>query len=183
MLVPRPARLLIAVLAVAIAGGCQQDAEESMSGLPIGHLYEDTASGAMIDLPANWRGRYRVAAGITRPVPGLQRELALRFVKADSAEAAATPMLVAYVFATDAWQSLPGGDSARSVFGEVVGRDDERALVVRRATENPFAAGTADALAYDSLMVALFQRPLRTAMRPPGTTVPSGPGAPATSSP
>lgn len=182
MSVPRPARLALLTLMLALAG-CDKDADAPMNGLPIGHLYEDTTSGAMVDLPANWRGRYRVATGITRQVPGLQREFALRFVKADSTEAATAPMLVAYVFTASEWDAMAGGDSARALFGEVAGRDQGRALVVKRATENPFASGTSDALAYDSLMVALFQRPLRTAMRPPGTTTPSGPGAPATSSP
>ncbi len=182
MPVARLARFLIA-LPIMVTLACRGDADDAMSGMPIGHLYEDTASGAMIDLPANWRGRYHVAAGVTTPMPGLEREIALRFVKADSTEAAAAPMLVAFVFRTDAWEAMPGGDTARAHFGELVGRNDARALVVRRAAENPFAAGTADALAYDSLMVALFQRPLRTAMRPAGTTSPSGPASPATSSP
>lgn len=180
MPVRRPASLLIVSLVLVLAA-CEKDAEDAMSGVPIGHLYEDSTSGAMIDLPANWRGRYHVAIAITRPVPGLQRELALRFVRADSTEAAAAPMLVAYIFSTPEWDAM--GDTARAQFGEVAGRDEARALIVRRASENPFAAGTADALAYDSLMVALFQRPLRTAMRPPGTSASNGPGAPATSSP
>lgn len=170
---------LVAVSTLACKGK-EPEAAPDASGMTIGHLLNDSISGVMLDLPASWRGRYRLSDSVSRPTAGLQRELAMRYVKADSTDAAQWPMLVAIVFDKAAWAALPS-DSVRSLYGQPMADDATRVLVLRRATETPFPAGTADAGAYDSLMTALFSRPLRSTLRPP--TAPRGPGAPAASSP
>ncbi|MHB1299075.1 MAG: hypothetical protein ACYC0B_11155 [Gemmatimonadaceae bacterium] len=173
---------LLVVLGLAAACSPSEDAAPPATVASVGHYFHDSTSGLMLDLPSNWRGRYRVAAGITEPLEGLKRELSLNFVRADSTIATDAPMLVALVVDRDAWQRT-AVDSTAARFGNVEGGDRTRTLVVRRATSNPFTAGTADAVAYDSLMVALYQRPLRTALRPPAPPVTRGPDAPAASSP
>jgi hypothetical protein len=163
----RRATFLVALPLAAILSSCEgKEQPAPAGGMTIGHLFRDSTSGLMLDLPANWRGRYHVAEGVTRPAEGLRRELALRFVRMDSSEAAQAPMLVAMVFDKGAWTALPS-DSARSEFGERIAEDATHTVVVRRAGENPFATGTTDALAYDSLMMALFSRPLRATLRAP----------------
>jgi hypothetical protein len=168
MHVVRRTVVLAALPLVALLAACKgkEDQPAGAGGMTIGHLFRDSASGLMLDLPANWRGRYRVADGVKRPTEGLQREFALRFVRSDSSEAAQAPMLVARVFDKGAWAALPN-DSVRGQFGERVAEDATHTIVVRRAGENPFGTGTTDALAYDSLMMALFSRPLRATMRTP----------------
>jgi hypothetical protein len=164
--------LLAAFATLVVFSACQGEgtpdaATPGAPGAPtIGHLYQHGETGVMIDLPTSWKGRFAVADSVTRPVNGLQREIALRYVKADSAADAQTPMLVAYLFDKAAWAALPS-DSARAAFGDMLAEDATRALVVRRATATPYAAGTRDAGAYDSLMTALYQRPLRAVLRAP----------------
>lgn len=149
---------------LAACKGDEASSEQAAGG--IGYLFHHEESGVMVDLPTSWRGRFVVADSITRPVDGLRREMALRYVKADSAPDAETPMMVAYVFDKEAWASLPG-DSVRASYGAVMAEDENRALVLRRATATPYAAGTRDAAAYDSLMGAAYRRPLRAVLRAP----------------
>lgn len=159
----------LAALPVLLLGSAcvgSPDAAPAANGLTVGHLFRDSVSGMMLDLPTSWRGRYRVADQVTTPATGLQREVAIRYVRSDSSEAAQAPMLVARLFDRAAWMGLPS-DSVRSTFGEPVAEDKSHMVIVRRATENPFLAGTPDALAYDSLMMALFSRPLRATLRAP----------------
>ena len=171
-----------AILAIALSVACSKPDETPAPNMYMGHVLEDPASGVVIDLPANWRGRYVVIESITTPTAGLQREIALRFVRADSTVAADAPMIVALVFEKAAWSQLAADSTAAAKFGQLADDDGSRALVLRRAAGNPFALGTADAIAFDSLLVALYQRPLRRALRPVHA-VTSGPAGPAASSP
>lgn len=117
-----------------------------------------------MDLPPLWADRYRVSDAPGDGADGVERTLVLRFVRADSS-VVASPLLVIRVIADSAWQRL-GGDSAQARYGFIVGRDATRLIAVRPAAENPLPAGTADALAFDSLMMAVLQRPMRAALRP-----------------
>lgn len=177
-------RLPALLVVLGLAAACSPPEEEAAPaiGTAVGHFFHDSTSGVMIDLPSNWQGRYRVVAGATKPLEGLQHELSLNFVRADSSVATEAPMLVALVVEREAW-ARAAADSAAARFGAEVGGDRTHAIIVRRATGNPFTVGTADAVGYDSLMVALYQRPLRTALRPPAPPVTRGPDAPAASSP
>lgn len=170
MPVVRRAPVLAAFVLALAAAGCEGKEEPPAppaARSSVGLFFHDSASGMMLDLPSSWRGRYRVAVGVTEPAEGLERELAFRFIRADSSSAADAPMLVARIFSRAAWAAFPS-DSQRARFGIASGGDSSHAIVLTRAAGNPFKAGTADAAAYDSLMIALFQRPLRTALRQPG---------------
>ena len=181
MHIDRPIRALALVATLVFAGACAADEPQPERTASVGHVFQDSASGVVIDLPANWRGRYVVADSLTTATAGLKHELALRFVRADSTAAADSPMIVALVFERAAWDQLATDTAAAAKFGQLAGGEGTRALVLRRATGNPFAVGSADAIAFDSLLVALYKRPLRRALRPAGVT--SGPAARAASSP
>lgn len=152
---------LVSVISLVVGCGGQETAEKP--ALQVGHLFSDVASGVGLDLPTIWTGRYRVADSMTTSTPGLERELAFRFVRADST-LAAEPLIVVRVFKTAAWKSIPA-DAAAGLFGIVVASDNARTVTVRAAAGNPLTSGTADALAYDSLMMIVLQRPLRASLR------------------
>lgn len=128
-----------------------------------GHLFSDELSGIALDLPTVWAGRYQMSDSITAPEPGLERELTLRFVRADSG-VVATPLVVIRVFEATAWNALSPDGTAR--FGARVADNASHAVALAMAAENPLAANSADALAFDTLMIALNQRPLRAWLRP-----------------
>lgn len=151
------------VAAVALSAACGEKAAEAPS-TPVGHLFTDAPSGVGLDLPTVWAGRYRVSDGIATPTPGLQRELAFRFVRADST-LVAEPLIVMRVFDRGEWSKIPA-DAANGLFGTVIASDEEHTVTVRPAAGNPLAAGSADALAFDSLMMVVLQRPLRASLRP-----------------
>lgn len=152
---------LAGVLSLVIGCGGQETAERPAT--PVGHLFNDVRSGVGLDLPSIWAGRYRVADSMTTNTPGLERELAFRFVRADST-LAAEPLMVVRVFKTAAWKAIPA-DAAAGLFGTVIASDKAHTVAVRTAAGNPLASGSADALAYDSLMVIMLQRPLRSSLR------------------
>lgn len=159
-------------------------ADETPAATPraIGHLFLDTLSGVALDLPTNWRGRYELQREISDPVSGLNHQLTMRFIRADSSVDADSAMMVALVFDNEAWDSIVA-DSAAGRFGQAVSRDEDETLVMRRATGNPFTPGTVDALAFDSLMVAFYRRPLRASLRANVVNDQRDPDEPAPSSP
>lgn len=128
-----------------------------------GHLLSDELSGVALDLPAVWAGRYQLSDSISAPEPGLERELTLRFVRADSS-VVATPLVAIRVFEATAWNALAPDGTAR--FGASVAQNASHAVALAMAAVNPLAANSADAVAFDSLMIALNQRPLRAWLRP-----------------
>ena len=139
---------------------------EPPAGEPLhatGHLFSDELSGIALDLPTVWAGRYQMSDSIGAPEPGLERELTLRFVRADSS-VVATPLAVIRVFEATAWSALSPDGTAR--FGARVANNASHAVALAMAAENPMAANSADALAFDTLMIALNQRPLRAWLRP-----------------
>jgi hypothetical protein len=171
MSVPRPPlAAALAALVLSAAWACAPAEPEPGSEAAVvgdGYIHVDTASGIMLDLPPNWRGRFDVATGITERAEGLRHQLSMRFVRADSSVATDAPLLVARVIDREVWQRI-GNDSTRAILGDPAGGNETLALLVRPARENPFTPATADALGYDSLMIALFSRPLRAAIRPEG---------------
>lgn len=170
-LAPSRAARYLALAGLALVVGCSAG-ERPANDEPNfgrGHIFVDSVTGIALDLPVNWSGRYRVGRGISEQADGLRDEVAVQFVRGDSSVATDAPMLVARVFEAAAWQRIEGDSAARAVFGSRVGGEGLRTLVIRRATENPFPPGTADALGYDTLMIALYQRPLRAALRAPAT--------------
>ncbi len=129
-----------------------------------GHVLADTRSGIAVDLPRLWEGRYQLSDSLSGALPGVERELTLRFIKADST-LEPHPMLVIRVVAAATWNALEP-DSAMARYGTVVARDPARTVAVRPASSNPLTTGTADALAYDSLVMIVIQRPMRASLRP-----------------
>lgn len=181
--------LVALALIVSVAVGCSSaddqpdtaaDAAAATAG--IGHLFLDTTSGIALDLPSNWRGRYRLERTASERVRGLQHELTMRFVRLDSSVATDSVMLVARVFDKDAWREI-AADTTSIRFGQAVSEDEKHTLVLRRATGNPFTRGTVDALAFDSMMVAFYRRPLRASLRANVVTARSDPAEPGSSSP
>lgn len=130
-----------------------------------GHMFSNQPSGVALELPPNWAGRYRAADSITMAADGLERELTLRMVKADSS-LVPEPMLVIRVFSNTGWGAVPP-DTAAARWGTVIAKDAARTLAVKPASGNPLQPGTADALAYDSLMMAVLQRPMKASLRAP----------------
>jgi hypothetical protein len=162
----RLVRLTLA-LAASLSAACGEKVAETTADTSApagGHLYTDVQSGVGLDLPGIWQGRYRVADSVTAATSGLERELAFRFVRADST-LVAEPLIVVRVFRTAAWNAIPA-DAAGGLFGTVIASDDSRTVAVRTAAGNPLARGTADALAYDSLMMIVLERPMRASLRP-----------------
>lgn len=161
-------RLALLALAGALLSACaSKDAEQAAPAAdarPAGHLFTDQASGVGLDLPALWAGRYRVGDSVAAPIDGLERELAFRYVKADSS-LVPEPMIVVRVFRTAAWKALPA-DTAAARFGTLVAQNDEHTVALRPAAANPLAGGSPDALGYDSLMMVVLQRQLRASLRP-----------------
>ncbi|MCE9601792.1 MAG: hypothetical protein K8S21_06200 [Gemmatimonadetes bacterium] len=158
----RLVRLTLA-LAASLAVACGEKAAETPARVG-GHLYTDAQSGVGLDLPSVWQGRYRVGDSVTTTTAGLERELAFRFVRADST-LVNEPLIVVRVFKTAAWNKIPA-DAAGGLFGTVIASDASHTVAVRTAAGNPLAQGTADALAYDSLMMVVLQRPMRASLRP-----------------
>jgi len=159
---PRSIRAVMAVVAF-FSLACAEKAAEAPSR-PVGHLFTDSPSGVGLDLPSVWAGRYRVGDSVTTATAGLERELAFRFVRADST-LVAEPLIVVRVFNTTAFKAIPA-DAADGLFGTVIASDGSHTVAVRTAAGNPLPSGTADALAYDSLMMIVLQRPMRASLRP-----------------
>jgi hypothetical protein len=177
----RPVLTFAAALAPLVTLAACDEPKADATAQPTGHVLSDARSGVALDLPPVWAGRYRISDKVSMPAPGLERELTLRFVRADSS-VEEQPLLTIRVFARTAWDSIaPKGSDAR--FGLRVAGNDTHALALAMAASNPLPVGTADALGYDTLMISLNQRPLRAWMRHDSVSAPRGPGAPATSSP
>ncbi len=157
---------LAAALAVATLLAACGEKPEAAPARATGHVFTDTVSGVGVDLPPMWAGRYRVSDSITAPVPGLQRQLALRYLKADSSVLAEPPLLVIRVFGSAEWNAM-GTDSASARYGTVVASDAAHTVAMRTAAANPLQPGTADAVAFDSLMINVLQRPLAASLRAP----------------
>ena len=154
---------LTLVLAASLSAACGEQAAESPTRVA-GHLFTDAQSGVGLDLPSVWTGRYQIGDSVTTTTAGLERELAFRFVRADST-LVKEPLIVLRVFKTAAWNQIPA-DAAGGLFGTVIASNDSHTVAVRPAAGNPLVPGTADALAYDSLMMIVLQRPLRASLRP-----------------
>ncbi len=162
----RPARLAT-VLAALLAAACGTKPEAAATtDRPLGHVFTDTVSGVGVDLPPMWAGRYRVSDSITAPVAGLQRQLALRYLKADSTVVTEPALLEIRVFGSTQWMAM-GPDSAAMRYGTVVASDPSHTVAVRPASMNPLTPGTADAVGFDSLMIIVLQRPLTASLRAP----------------
>lgn len=138
-------------------------AEEQRPERPTGHVLTDMQGGIAVDLPTIWKGRYRMTDTLPENAAGLERRLTLRFVKADSG-IVPMPLLVINIVKADAWSALPS-DSAGARYGTIVARDATRIVAMRTAAENPLTPGTADAVAFDSLMMIVIQRPMRVSLR------------------
>lgn len=153
-----------ALVAVALSAACGEKVAEApeAAATPVGHRFTDAASGVGLDLPTVWAGRYRVSDSIVTPTRGLQRELAFRFVRADST-IVAVPLIVMRVFDRGEWSKIPA-DAVNGLFGTVIASDEAHVVTVRPAAGNPLASGSADALAFDSLMMVVLQHPLRTSL-------------------
>lgn len=152
---------LLVLATVAVSLGCGEPPAEE-APVATGHMFSDQQSGVALDLPSVWAGRYRTTDSVMVPAPGLQRELTLRFVRADSSVVAA-PLAVLRVFESAEWNALtvPRAGS----FGQRIASDASHTLVIAMASENPLPVNTADAFGFDTLMIALNQRPLRAWLR------------------
>jgi hypothetical protein len=150
---------LVVLIALAACGA----AEEKEPERPTGHVLTDMQGGIAVDLPTIWKGRYRMTDTLTAGDPGLERRLTLRFVKADSS-VVPLPMLVISIVKADAWGALPP-DSAGARYGTIIARDATRIVAMWTAPGNPLKPGTADAVAFDSLMMIVIQRPMRVSLR------------------
>jgi hypothetical protein len=164
--------LAATVLLVGSAWACapaEPDAAEDAAQAAAAYVYTDSVSGIVLELPAIWRDRFHVADAIADPVGGLLHELTLHFVQEDASIQTEKPLLIARVFDRAEWQRI-GNDSAAARYGVPVGGNETRTLVLRTAPDNPFTPATADALGYDSLMLALFDRPFRATVRTADST-------------
>ena len=156
------ALLVLPALVSGIACG-EKPAEEQGPPHQPGHVFNDDQSGVAFDLPSVWAGRYRLSDSVTIAPKGLVRELTLRFVRADSS-VAASPLIVARVFQAADWDAMT--QTERDRFGFRVAGDKLHALTFALASENPLPTNSADAFGFDTLMIALNQRPLRAWLRP-----------------
>lgn len=158
-----PRRHPLAVTAFLLFAACGEKPPATPSQ-PSGHLFTDVTSGVGVDLPPMWEGRYRVSDSVTVPIQGMERQLSMRFVRADSTLVVDPPLAVIRVFLTEEWEKLPA-DSATARYGGAIAKDARHTVAFRTAPANPLAQGTADALAFDSLMVRLLARPMRASLR------------------
>lgn len=156
-------RLLSSTLVVVGSLAACEPTPEPSAQPPAGHVLTDSPSGIAVDLPRIWEDRYRVSDSTSAGETGVERRLALRFVRADSGVVGA-PLLVIRVIAATTWDAMPA-DSAQRRYGVVVARDATRIVTMQPASENPLPAGTADAVAFDSLMMVVLQRPMRVSLR------------------
>jgi hypothetical protein len=156
-------------LAGVACEGEEKPAAVAEAPVSLGHISLDSATGIALDLPADWRGRYRNVRGITERAEGLLDEVALRYIRADSTVSADSSLIVARVFTADGYRRIADDSVAITRFGGIATRDTERSLILtlRLSTGNPFTPGTADALGYDTLMISLFSRPIRAGVGKP----------------
>lgn len=146
-----------------LAVACAKPADEAApAAAPTQHIFAHEPSGVALELPLIWADRYRQTDSITTPFPGLERQLTLRFVKADST-VAEEPLVTLAIFANAQLDT-----AAMSGWGAVIAKDGERTVLMRPASANPLAPGSADALAFDSLMIALLERQMTASLRAPG---------------
>ncbi len=158
----RRSSLLGAFALASLAASCAKPADDAAAPPTAAqHIFAHEPSGVALELPAVWAARYRETDSITTPLPGLERQLTLRFVKADST-IAEEPLLTLAIF-----QNAALDTAAVSGWGTVIAKDGERTVIVRPASANPLAPGSADALAFDSLMISLLERQLTASLRPP----------------
>lgn len=159
----RRSSLLGALALATLAASCAKPADDTAppAAAPAQHVFAHEPSGVALELPAIWADRYRETDSITTPLPGLERQLTLRFVKAD-ASVTEEPLLTLAIF-----RNAQLDTAAVSGWGTVVAKDGERTVIVRPASANPLAPGSADALAFDSLMISLLERQLTASLRPP----------------
>lgn len=154
--------LLGALAFGSLVGACAKPADEAApAAASTQHIFAHEPSGVALELPLIWADRYRQTDSITTPFPGLERQLTLRFVKADSS-IADEPLITIAVFANAQLDT-----AAIRGWGSVVAKDGERTVVVRPASANPLAPGSVDALGFDSLMIALLERQMTASLRPP----------------
>ena len=153
--------LLGALALWTLAGACSKPTSEGAPAASTQHIFAHEPSGVALELPAIWADRYRETDSITTPYPGLERQLTLRFVTGDSA-VVDEPLLIIGVFANAQIDT-----AAMRGWGATVAKDEQRTVIIHPASANPLATGSTDALGFDSLMIALFERQLTASLRPP----------------
>lgn len=156
--------LALSFLSLAVVACGEKAAEEAVQQAT-GHLFTDDSTGVAFDLPKVWAERYDRSDSISVAMDGLIREITLRFRRADQS-VVAEPLMVVRVFAVKSWNALP--PERRELLGSPVAGDGSRAVALRMAAANPLAPNTMDALGFDTLMIALNQRPFRAWLRPEG---------------
>lgn len=163
----RPLLGLSALLIIsACASASDEPAADTAASVPVrapSHVYLNDSVGIAVDLPISWAGRYQEADTIDLAMPGLTRQLALRFRQQDGTVSAAATLLTLRIFDRSAWDALPA--ERRTTFGALVADGEGRVVTAQPAAASPFAAGHPDAASFDSLMFALGGRPFRVSLR------------------
>lgn len=163
----RRASLLLAAVAALLSVACGERPAKQESVVALdAHVFAHEPSGVGLELPAIWAGKYQVTDSITVPAAGLERELSLRLIRADSS-LVSEPLVVIRVFSNAGYESIPA-DSAGKLWGTVVAKDAARTLVVRPAPANPLTAAMPDASTFDSMIISLLGRPMKASLRAPG---------------
>ena len=158
-------RLRVSLLVLAAASlackGKKSDADELKDGNPAptsktAQVVPAPDGSYNVELPARWYKLFRVDS-LSSAERGTARPGALNFVylPKDATQLPQTLMVIA-VYDSIAWQKLkaeggpPPGDSTRSQNGRV--------FVLSLPQSNPFTAGSADALKFDSLALTPVEK-------------------------
>jgi hypothetical protein len=135
-------RTIASIIVLVSIAGCGSS-REAASGEP---MFEDSALGVRVALPASWQGRYTIERDTLTGLPALRVWL-FQYHPRDTAIVPQTLMAIA-VYDTASWRRVSAEDGPP--VGEVVRTAGGRVAVVGWPQSNPFPPG-ADSATFDSL--------------------------------
>lgn len=141
------------------AAGTPPTAEQALADaaaaktLPPEHFVSATG-GFDLDLPGVWTGKYRTTEGKDTTTRA-RLAIDFKYVPDSGSKAPSLSLMILRVFSRDAWNAatLPGS----SPIGSVLGERGNDVFVLSLPRSNPYVPGSAEATAYDQLIISLAQ--------------------------
>jgi hypothetical protein len=119
--------------------------------------FADAATGIRVRLPPHWHDRYSVQAldGAMDPTANRARRVVyFKYLPRDT-KARAEILFALYLYRRADWDSVAAEPGPPQ--GDLVAEKDSLALIASLPQSNPFAPGSADAAAFDSLALTAAQ--------------------------
>jgi len=137
--------ILVVLASVACAGAARN----------AGETFSDDATGVTVELPPAWHDRLSVrvlSAGMDATGTSAQRSIYFNYMPKDTSIAPQT-LLGVIVYKRSEWDKLAAEPGPP--MGDVLIQRDSTVVIAALPQSNPFATGTPDARAFDSLSVDL----------------------------